>query len=85
MKRTEVVDAIGEIDAQIAELQAQRDKLIARLAKPGTVEGEVYVCTAFVRRSTWLDPKKVRRRLGTELFSRCFSSKETLCHRITEK
>lgn len=85
MKRSEVVDAIGEIDAQIAVLEAQRAKLLARLQKPGTVEGQVYVCTAFIKRATWLDPHKVRRRLGALVYGRCLSSKEVLCHRVTEK
>jgi len=84
MKIAEAVDRIGEIDAEVAALLEERQKLVNRLGeREGTVAGTEFKATGFYKQNTWLDPKKVKRRIGAEALGRCYSSNVSHVLRVT--
>ena len=84
-KAGQYADEILDIDRQIAELQKRRQKLETRLVRLGSKEtlGAAARALVYERTNTWLDPVKVKRKIGLEGYNKCLSRSKTTCLRVT--
>jgi hypothetical protein len=88
MKKSEAIDRIGQIDAAVARLLAERQRLID-VKKfddvDGTLFGDEFKLTGYSGTCRWLNPKKVRRAVGAAAMAKMYSSKATHGIRVTER
>ena len=73
-KYAKTIDAIAEIDEQIEELKAQREKLEARLLKAsdGSYYGNLAKVAVWTGQSTIFNHAKAKRLLGIEAYAKCW-------------
>lgn len=81
----DLVDDLGFLKAQIAELQNQEDALKAKLAASGLryVDGDFYSASITTRETTRLDSKKVRGLLSPAQIIACSYTTSSLVVSVT--
>jgi hypothetical protein len=78
------IDRLGEIRAEIAELQLEHDKLVARFTKTtGRFQGLEYKINVYDSHNLTFNHARARRLLGADTYARCWKRNEYRTLRIT--
>lgn len=79
------IDALGALKAEIAALTATHDALEAKLRKRvGVRSGMAFTMTVYDSHNRTLNYARVRRLLGPDAYSRCWTENEYRTSRITK-
>lgn len=85
MSQTQInIDRLGAVRAQLAELQVEHDKLVARLSKTvGKRSGVEFTVNVYDAHNKTFNYARARRLLGASVYDRCWTRNDYRALRLT--